>query len=525
MELPAPSSASFFLVAVVAGATLFLVTVLRLRARSTRKYRLPPGPRPWPVIGNLNLIGPLPHHSVHELSKRYGPLMSLRFGSFPVVVASSVDTARLILKTHDLAFIDRPQTAAGRYTTYNCAGLFYQPYGAYWRQARRLCQAELFSARRLMSLEHVRSDEVRAMLSDLRAAASAPAGGHDAVTLREHLYMVNLSVVSRMLLGKKYVVEGSSSPATPEEFRWLIDEHFFLNGVLNVADMIPWLSPLDPQGYVKRMKRSAKMLDRFLEHVVDEHNERRRREGEDFVAMDMMDVLLELADDPSQLEVPITRDNVKGFTLDLMGGGTDTSAVTVEWAMSELLRNPEVLAKATEELDRVVGRNRLVAEGDIPSLPYLDAVVKETLRLHPVAPLLTPRLCREDVSVGGYDIPAGARVFVNAWAIGRDPAVWEAPLEFRPERFAGSGVDVKGQHFELLPFGSGRRMCPGMGLALRMVPTILGNLLHAFAWRLPDGVAAEELGMEETFGLTVPRLVPLQAVAEPKLPARLYAAL
>uniref|UniRef100_A0A804LKQ0 trimethyltridecatetraene synthase n=1 Tax=Zea mays TaxID=4577 RepID=A0A804LKQ0_MAIZE len=482
MELPAPSSASFFLVAVVAGATLFLVTVLRLRARSTRKYRLPPGPRPWPVIGNLNLIGPLPHHSVHELSKRYGPLMSLRFGSFPVVVASSIDTARLILKTHDLAFIDRPQTAAG-------------------------------------------SDEVRAMLSDLRAAASAPAGGHDAVTLREHLYMVNLSVVSRMLLGKKYVVEGSSSPATPEEFRWLIDEHFFLNGVLNVADMIPWLSPLDPQGYVKRMKRSAKMLDRFLEHVVDEHNERRRREGEDFVAMDMMDVLLELADDPSQLEVPITRDNVKGFTLDLMGGGTDTSAVTVEWAMSELLRNPEVLAKATEELDRVVGRNRLVAEGDIPSLPYLDAVVKETLRLHPVAPLLTPRLCREDVSVGGYDIPAGARVFVNAWAIGRDPAVWEAPLEFRPERFAGSGVDVKGQHFELLPFGSGRRMCPGMGLALRMVPTILGNLLHAFAWRLPDGVAAEELGMEETFGLTVPRLVPLQAVAEPKLPARLYAVL
>jgi typhasterol/6-deoxotyphasterol 2alpha-hydroxylase len=208
-----------------------------------------------------------------------------------------------------------------------------------------------------------------------------------------------------------------------------------------------------------------------------------------------------------------------------MGGGTDTSAVTVEWAMSELLRNPEVLAKATEELDRVVGRNRLVAEGDIPSLPYLDAVVKETLRLHPVAPLLTPRLCREDVSVGGYDIPAGARVFVNAWAIGRDPAVWEAPLEFRPERFAGSSVDVKGQHFELLPFGSGRRMCPGMGLALRMVPTILGNLLHAFAWRLPDGVAAEELGMEETFGLTVPRLVPLQAVAEPKLPARLYAVL
>jgi cytochrome P450 len=206
-----------------------------------------------------------------------------------------------------------------------------------------------------------------------------------------------------------------------------------------------------------------------------------------------------------------------------MGGGTDTTAVTVEWAMSELLRNPDVLAKATKELDRVIGRDRLVAEGDIPNLPYMEAIVKETMRLHPVAPLLTPRLSREDVSVGSYDIPAGTRVFINAWAIGRDPEVWEAPMEFRPERFVGSSVDVKGQHFELLPFGSGRRMCPGMGLALRMVPVILANLLHAFAWRLPDGVAAEELSMEETFGLTVPRLVPLEALAEPKLPARLYA--
>jgi len=143
-------------------------------------------------------------------------------------------------------------------------------------------------------------------------------------------------------------------------------------------------------------------------------------------------------------------------TQDLIGGGTDTSAVTVEWAMSELLRNPDVLAKATEELDRVIGRGRLVAEEDMPNLPYVEAVVKETMRLHPVAPLLTPRLSREHVSVGGYDIPAGTRILINIWAIGRDPAVWEAPMEFRPERFVGGGgVDVKGQDFELLPFGSG----------------------------------------------------------------------
>ncbi|RLN38617.1 cytochrome P450 71A1-like [Panicum miliaceum] len=513
---PLPPWASSSLAAVLATALLLVTVLRRRRGAATRKYNLPPGPRPWPVIGNLDLIGPLPHHSARKLSARHGPLMSLRLGSFPAVVASSPDTARFFLKTRDLAFVDRPRTAAGRYTTYKCSGLFHSPYGAYWRQGRKLWQAELFNARRLASLEHVRGEEVRSMLSDLRAAA--------AVALRERLFMVNLNVISRMVLGRKYIVDGAGSPFTPEEFRWLIDEHFFLNGVLNIGDVIPWLSWLDPQGYVKRMKRSAKMFDRFLEHVLDEHNERRRREGEEFVAMDMVDVLLELADDPNR-EVPIHRDGVKGFTLDLIGGGTDTSAVTVEWAMSELLRNPDVLAKATEELDRVIGRDRLVAEEDIPNLPYMEAVVKETMRLHPVAPLLTPRLSREDVSVGGYDIPAGTRVLINIWAIGRDPAVWEAPMEFRPERFlgGGGGADVKGQDFELLPFGSGRRICPGIGLGLKMVHMILANLLHAFAWRLPDGVAAEELSMEETFGLTVPRRVPLEAVAEPKLPAHLYA--
>ncbi|KAL6646998.1 hypothetical protein ACP70R_014435 [Stipagrostis hirtigluma subsp. patula] len=241
--------------------------------------------------------------------------------------------------------------------------------------------------------------------------------------------------------------------------------------------------------------------------------------------MDMVDQLLQLADDPN-LEVPIERDGVKAFTLDLIAGGTDTSSVTVEWAMSELLRNPEALAMATEELDRVVGGHRLVTEGDIPNLPYLEAVVKETMRLHPVAPLLTPRVSREDTFVpgaGGYRIPAGTRVFVNVWAIGRDPAVWEAPEEFRPERFAGSAVDVRGHDFGLLPFGSGRRMCPGLPLGLRMVQLTLASLLQGFAWRLPDGVAAPELSMEEKFGLTMPRLVPLEAVAEPRLPAHLYA--
>ncbi|CAL4922771.1 unnamed protein product [Urochloa decumbens] len=522
MEVP-PAASS---VAVVLATVLFLVTVLRRcnHHHPKRKYNLPPGPRPWPVIGNLNLIGTLPHRSVHELSKRYGPLMSLRLGSFRVVVASSVDAARLILKTHDLAFIDRPRMASGRYTGCNYSDVLWAPYGSYWRQARKLWKTEILSPRQLRSHEHVRNEEVRAMLRDIYEHGRRPAGERT-VALLGHLLMANLNAISRMVLGKKYVVdgggEGPAAAATPEEFKWMIDEFFFLSGALNVGDMIPWLRWLDPQ--IKRIKRLGKRFDRFLERVLEEHEERRRREGEGFAAVDMVDLLLELADDPS-LEVPIERDGVKGFTLDLIVGGTDTSSVTIEWAMSELLRNPDALTKAAEELDRVIGRERLVTEQDIPNLPYMEAVVKEAMRLHPVTPLLAPRMSREDASTGDYDVPSGTLVFVNVWAIGRDPVVWgDAADEFRPERFVGSSLDVKGQDFELLPFGSGRRMCPGIGLGLKMVQLVLANLLHAFAWRLPDGMVKEELSMEEKFGLSMPRMVPLEAVAEPRLPAHLYA--
>jgi cytochrome P450 len=191
--------------------------------------------------------------------------------------------------------------------------------------------------------------------------------------------------------------------------------------------------------------------------------------------------------------------------------------------MSEVLKNPAILAKATEELDTIVGVGRLVTEGDIPHLPYIHAIMKETMRMHPVVPLLVPRMSREDASVAGYDVPAGTRVLVNTWTIGHDPSVWDSPDEFRPERFVGSGIDVKGRDFELLPFGSGRRMCPGYNLGLKVIQLTLANLLHAFSWCLPDGVTAGELSMEEIFGLTMPRKIPLLAVVKPRLPDHLYA--
>lgn len=441
--------------------------------------------------------------------------MQLRFGSFPVVVGSSVEMAKVFLKTMDVTFAGRPKTAAGKYTTYNYSDITWSPYGPYWRQARKMCLTELFSAKRLESYEYIRAEEMNSLLLGLFRSSGKP------VLLKDYLSTVSLNVISRMVLGKRYLDESDENAiVTPVEFKKMLDELFLLNGVLNIGDSIPWLDFLDLQGYIKRMKVLSKKFDRFLEHVLDEHNAR-RKDDENYVSRDMVDVLLDLANDPN-LEVKLERHGVKAFTQDLLAGGTESSAVTVEWAISELLKRPELFERATEELDRVIGQNRWVTEKDIPNLPYIEAIVKETMRLHPVAPMLVPRCAREDCRVAGYDIQKGTQVLVNVWTIGRDPALWEKPEEFYPKRFIGKNIDVKGQDYELLPFGSGRRMCPGYSLGLKVIQSSLANLLHGYRWKLPTDMKPEDLDMDEIFGLSTPRKIPLVAVVEPRLPRHLY---
>ncbi|KAL5725603.1 hypothetical protein ACHQM5_008732 [Ranunculus cassubicifolius] len=482
-----------------------------------RKLNTPPGPKPWPIIGNFNLIGSLPHRSIHSLCRKYGPLMQIKFGSKTIVVASSVEVAQEILKTNDVIFAGRPKMAAGKYTTYNYSDITWSQYGPYWRQARKMCIMELFSTKRIESYEYIRIEETRNLVNGLYNLSSKK------IFLKDHLSDVSLNVISRIVFGKKYTVESESnetSIVSPSEFKKMLDELFLLNGVLNIGDYIPWLQFLDLQGYVKRMKVLGEKLDRFLECVIDEHNEKRLG-VKDWVAKDMVDVLLQGCGDPN-LDVKLDRTSVKAFSQDMVAGGTESSAVTVEWAIAELLKRPYIIEKATEELDRVIGRERWVTEKDMLRLPYIEAVMKETMRLHPVAPMLVPRMAREDVKVAGYDIPKGTLALVHVWAIGRDPTLWEKPEEFYPERFMGKSIDVKGADFELLPFGAGRRMCPGYTLGLKVIQSTLANLLHGFLWSLPDKMKPEDLDMNEIFGLSTPMKYPLVTVVEPRLPAHLY---
>jgi hypothetical protein len=311
MELPTWASFLGVLLATVG----LLKAIVGIHSRR-RVYNLPPGPKPWPIIGNLNLIGDLPHRSIYELSQKYGPVMQLRFGSFPVVVGSSVDMAKFFLKTHDVVFTDRPKAAAGKYLAYDHHDITWAQYGAYWRQARKMCITELFSVKRIETYEYIRAAEVRAMLRDLHAACGS-GGGRAAVVLKNYMYSASLNVISRMVLGKKYLGSKEAAAAagtTPEEFTWMLDEVMLLNGVVNIGDYIPWLARMDLQGYVKRMKKVSKMFDGFLEHVVEDHDQRRLREGKDWVAKDMVDVLLQSVDDPN-LEVKFDRQSVKHFTL------------------------------------------------------------------------------------------------------------------------------------------------------------------------------------------------------------------
>ncbi|KAG6782277.1 hypothetical protein POTOM_011671 [Populus tomentosa] len=496
-------------------ATVAVITLFRHLTRP--KLNLPPGPKPWPIIGNLNLLaGPLPHRNMHALVQKYGPIMQLKFGSYPVVVGSSVEMAEAVLKTNDVKLADRPKIAAGKYTTYNYSNITWSQYGPYWRQARKICLMEIFSPKRLDQFETVRVQELQALLRKLFVSAGKP------INARDNFSDLSLSVISRLVLGKNYTVKDGNQKEymSPKEFKEMIDELFLLNGVLDIGDSIPWLAFLDLQGYIKRMKAVGQLFDGFLEHTLNEHQQRRKG-VKNYVPQDMMDILLQLSDDPN-LEVQLDRTAVKAFTMDLIAGGTESSAVTTEWAMAELLKKPEYFKRANEELDRVIGRDRWVEERDIVNLPFINAICKETMRLHPVSPFLVPRLAREDIQLGGYDIPKGTRVMVNVWTIGRDASIWEKPHEFCPERFIGKSIDVKGHNFELLPFGAGRRMCVGYSLGLKVIQASVANLLHGFKWKLPGDMTTEELNMQEIFGLSTPKQIPLVAELEPRLPAHMY---
>ncbi|KAJ8900112.1 hypothetical protein K2173_024228 [Erythroxylum novogranatense] len=489
------------------------ILVRSILSKTRHRGRLPPSPFALPIIGHLHLLAPIPHQALHKLSARYGPLIHIFLGSVPCLVASSPDTAREFLKTHEGSFSDRPKIAAVDYLTYGSADFSFAPYGPYWKFMKKLCMSELLGGRTLDQLLPVRREEMRKFLQFVLKKAIA----NEAVDVGGELIRVTNNVISRMIMSERCSEEEHEA----DKVRKLVHEIAVLTGKFNLADFIWFCKKLDLQGFHGRLKEVKDKYDKLTERIIKEHEEERKRNNKigegDNSMKDLLHILLDIAEDEKS-EMKLTRENIKAFILDIFAAGTDTSAITVEWALAELINHPEIMKKAREEIEQVIGHSRLVEESDIPNLPFLQAITKETLRLHPTGPLIV-RESTQDCVIRGYEIPARTRLFVNVWAIGRDPSYWENPLEFYPERFYGTQdnqtrrqMDVRGQHFELLPFGSGRRGCPGTTLALQLVQTTLAAMIQCFEWEVSGESGNTVVDMEEGPGLTLSRAHPLVCI-------------
>lgn len=481
---------------IVSALSIYLLDLLTHSRRG-----LPPGPRPLPLIGSLHKLGDQPHRSLARLAKIHGPLMSLRLGSVTTVVASSPAVAREILQKHDAVLASRSvPDATGEHAKNSVPWL---PNAPRWRALRRIMASEVFAPHRLDALHGLRREKVAELVDHVGRLAREGA----MVDVGRVVFTTGLNLLCRV--GFSRDIADLDDLDECKDFQSVCAEIMEVAGTPNVSDFFPALAAVDLQGARRRMARLVGRLHRVIDAEVDRRL-RSRREAAEPRKNDFLDVLLD-EDKASGLD----HDTIRALFTDLMAAGMNNITNTMEWAMVELLQNPSSMAKACGELTRVIGAGRNIEEVETDNLPYLQAVINETLRMHPPAPLLLPRQADATIEVAGYKVPKGARVLVNVWAMGHDEGIWPEPEKFMPERFMGRAVDFRGGDFELIPFGAGRRICPGMALAIKLVHVILGSLLNRFKWRLPVEVERNGVDMAEKFGVNVTKFIPVCVLATP----------
>ncbi|RYQ80492.1 hypothetical protein Ahy_Scaffold1g106869 isoform J [Arachis hypogaea] len=477
-----------------------------------------------PIIGHLPLFGgkKLLFETLCTMAEKYGPAFTIKMGSNRVLVLSSWEMAKECFTEHDKSFSDRPLVTASRLLGYDGAMFGFAPYGPYWREMRKIVTIHLLSNHRIDLLKHIRASEVEMAMRELYGLWSSKGCPENGILVEMKQWFGDLAfnIILRMVSCKRYFGV-SSEDGKAQYFQNIIRDFINLFGVPVISDSIPALWWWDIHGYKKKMKETAQKLDQLIGEWLEEHKQRRLlgKDGEE--ELDFMDVMLRVLQ-----ENPIasfdTDTIIKSTVLNLILAGSDATMVTLTWALSLLLNNKTELKRVQEEINIHIGNERKVEESDISKLEYLQAVVKETLRLYPPSPIITFRAAMEDCTFScGYHIPAGTHLMVNAWKIHRDGDVWEDPQDFKPQRFLTTHkhVDVRGQNFELVPFSSGRRACPGASLALRVVHLTLARLLQSFEI---DSPSDEAVDMTESFGLTNLKATPLQVLLTPRLHPKLY---
>ncbi|KAH6791397.1 hypothetical protein C2S51_006403 [Perilla frutescens var. frutescens] len=513
--------------AVYGAAALFslLFYYLISNPRRSGAHKAPPeAAGAWPLVGHLHLMSSHPsagllHVNLGRLADKYGPIFRIRIGVHRVVVVSGWQLMKELFTTNDAAVSSRPNMRAGKHMAYDYAMLGFSMYGAYWREVRKLVATELFSSRRVELQRSVRVSETTKFINELYKLweEKRDGGGRALVDMKKGFGELTLNVVMMMVAGKRF--HGGDNAEEARRCRQVMRDFFHLSSTFVPADALPFLGWLDIGGLEKRMKKTAKELDELVGEWLEEHR-KREYSGEE-KPRDFMDVMLSVVkgwDFECEYHVDTI---IKATCGALISGGNDTTSVVFIWALSLILNHPHDMKKAQEELDKHVGKDRRVNESDINNLVYLQAITKEILRLYPPGPLSGTRKLTEDCYVGGYHIPKDTWLIANLYKLHRDPQMWPNPLEFRPERFmkGDKNIDVKGQDFELIPFGAGRRVCPGTNFALQMLHLVLASILQAFDL---STVSDEAIDMTESNGLTNMKATPLDVLISPRLSPNLY---
>ncbi|KAJ9546257.1 hypothetical protein OSB04_025964 [Centaurea solstitialis] len=446
----------------------------RLITNSPKRPPLPPGPFPWPIVGSLFQIKTNAHIRISEMARLHGPLMSLRLGHRTVIVGSSPAAARELLKTHDHVLSGRnvsPLLHHNKQTVYNMNLNFSSDDN--YRPLRNIYTSKLFSTRALESRVKTREDKVMEMVKYIGSK-----NGEEDVNIRDLMFVTAVNILGNTLLSMDLVdFEGNGiGPGVKDSVRRIAT----LALTPQLADLYPILSRWDFGNWCKQI---VYIIEEELGSIWKDSLQRKRN-GSNVSSdlQDFSDILIEKG---------FTNQQINAILEELLTAGTDTMTLITEWFVTELLKNQEVMRKARNEVMEKIDGN-VVKETDLVHLPILEACLKETLRLHPPAPLLLPHRAIEACEIMGYTIPKDSQIWVNVWAIGRDPEIWDDPLDFKPERFIGSKLNYKGKDFEFLPFGSGRRMCPGEAMASKTILLSVASLILNFDWFLPNMNAPKE---------------------------------
>ncbi|KAI3883222.1 hypothetical protein MKW92_039537 [Papaver armeniacum] len=490
---------------------------------SSESKKAPEASGAWPIIGHQLLLmskTESPYITLGAMADKYGPAFTIRSGCHEILVLSSWEMIKECFTTNDALFSNRPAPLNVKHLFNYEESLGFAPYGPLWKELRKISAQQLLSNQQLRLWKHLKYQEIDASFNDLNELCSKN-GGTAQVRMDYWFAFMTYNISAAVVAGCQS--QDPKSAVVRELYKKAMEKALNLTAVFAFSDVVLCLEWVDRlRGLVRDMQSCRDELNSIAEGFIEERRQKRRlrssssghKEGDG--DQNFIDVLLTFAE-KSQLPGENHELVIQSMILDMLSGSSDTTYVTLTWLLGLLLNNPHVIERAREELDMHVGKNKQVEESDIPNLVYIQAIIKESMRLYPAAALL-PRMTMEACEVGGFQVPAGGHLYLNIWKIQRDPTVWENPSEYRPERFLAedkADVDVKGQNYELIPFGVGRRMCPGVTSALQVMHLVVARLIHGFEMRAatPDGKA----DMTETVGMVTFNKNPLEVIMTKRL--------